>query len=69
MNLLFFIVMQKGSTLGIFHRKVKKADPTTVVEPMLVLEQRLTLADALLTYYDTGCPESLRNTLIKARGA
>lgn len=69
MNLLFFIVMQKGSTLGIFHRKVKKVDPTTVVEPMLVLEQRLTLADALLTYYDTGCPESLRNTLIKARGA
>ena len=68
MNLLFFIVMQKGSTLGIFHRKVKKVDPTTVVEPMLVLEQRLTLADALLTYYDTGCPESMRNTLIKARG-
>lgn len=55
--------------MGIFHRKVKKVDPTTVVEPMLVLEQRLTLADALLTYYDTGCPESLRNTLIKARGA
>lgn len=69
MNLLFFIVMQKGSTLGIFHRKVKMVDPTTVVEPMLVLEQRLTLADALLTYYDTGCPESLRNDLIKARGA
>ena len=61
--------MQKGSTLGIFHRKVKMVDPTTVVEPMLVLEQRLTLADALLTYYDTGCPESLRNDLIKARGA
>ena len=58
----------KGSILKFFRREAK-VEPPTELEPMLVLEQRLTLADALLTYYDTGCPESLRNTLIKARGA
>ena len=52
-----------------FFRREAKVEPPTELEPMLVLEQKLTLADALLTYYDTGCPESLRSALIKARGA
>lgn len=58
----------KGSILKFFRREAK-VEPPTELEPMLVLEQKLTLADALLTYYDTGCPESLRSALIKARGA
>lgn len=58
----------KGSILKFFRREAK-VEPPTALEPMLVLEQKLTLADALLTYYDTGCPESLRSALIKARGA
>jgi hypothetical protein len=50
-----------------FHRK-QRPPVTDTPEPLKVLEQSLTLADALLVYFETGGSYvSLRGALIQAR--